>query len=62
MKDLSPNHQFLSISVEQCLNRLFLQQMQYVLDILECVCMTVCKPCFMPVDTRPMSHTTLCPY
>jgi hypothetical protein len=40
MKDLSPNHQFLSISVEQCLNRLFLQQMQYVLDILECVCMT----------------------
>ena len=50
MKDLSPLHHFLDVSVEQRSNDLFLQR-QYAWDILERAGMSNCKPCSTPVDT-----------
>jgi hypothetical protein len=54
MKDLGPLHHFLRIIIErrpQCLCR---HQRWYVIDILEHVGMSNCKPCSTPVDTQAM--------
>jgi hypothetical protein len=51
MKDLSPLHHFLEISVEQRSYNLFLQR-QYAWDILERAGMSDCKPCSTSVDTQ----------
>jgi hypothetical protein len=51
MKDLDPLHHFLSVSIEQRFDGLFLHQRQYARDILERADMSDCKPCSMPVDT-----------
>jgi hypothetical protein len=50
MKDLSPLHHFLEISVEQRSYNLFLQR-QYAWDILERAGMSDYKPCSTSVDT-----------
>jgi hypothetical protein len=52
MKDLSPLHHFLGVSVEQRSDGLFLHQRQYAQDILERAGMSDCKPCSTPVDTQ----------
>jgi hypothetical protein len=51
MKDLSPLHHFLSVSVEQRSNGLFLHRCQYARDILERAGMSDWKPCSTPVGT-----------
>jgi hypothetical protein len=51
MKDLSPLHNFLGISVEQRSDDLFLHRRQYARDSLERASMSDYKPCPMPVDT-----------
>jgi hypothetical protein len=51
-KDLDPLHHFLSISMEQRVDDLFLHQRQYSRDILERIGMSDCKPCSMSVDTQ----------
>jgi hypothetical protein len=61
MKDLGPNHHFLSISVEQRSDDLFLHQRQYAQDILERAGMSDCKPCFRPVDTQAMVSSDMWP-
>jgi hypothetical protein len=52
MKDIGPPHHFLSISVEQRSDGLFLHQRQYARDILESADMSDCKPCSTPVNTQ----------
>jgi hypothetical protein len=52
MKDLSPLHHFLGVSVEQRFKGLFLHQRQYACDILERAGMSDYKPCSTPVDTQ----------
>jgi hypothetical protein len=51
MKDLSTLHHFLGVSVTQQSGGLFLSQCQYMVDILERVGMSDCKPSSTPVDT-----------
>jgi hypothetical protein len=51
MKDLDPLH-FLSVSIEQRSNDLFLHQRQYARDILEHAGMSDCKPCSTLIDTQ----------
>jgi hypothetical protein len=50
MKDLGPIHHFLVITVERCLDGLFLHQRTYMLYILKRAAMSNCKPCTTPVD------------
>jgi hypothetical protein len=50
--DLRPLHHFLGITVERCLDGLFLHQRTYTLDVLKHVVMTDCKSCTIPVDLR----------
>jgi hypothetical protein len=52
MKDLGPLHHFLGITVERRLDRLFLYQRTYTLDILKRAVMADCKPCSTPVDLK----------
>jgi hypothetical protein len=52
MKDLSPLHHFLDVSVEQQSDGLFLHQRQYAQDILERAGMSDCKPYSTPIDTQ----------
>jgi hypothetical protein len=52
MKDLIPLNHFLSVSVEQQSDNLFLHQRQYAGDILERADMSDCKPCSTSVDTH----------
>jgi hypothetical protein len=52
MKDIGHLHHFLSVSVEQWSDDLFLHQRQYARDILECAGMSDCKPCSTSVDTQ----------
>jgi hypothetical protein len=49
-KDLGRLHHFLGVSVTKHDNGLFLSQQQYMIDILERVGMSDCKPCSTPVD------------
>jgi len=53
MKDLGELHHFLGMHVQRCGSGLLLSQRQYMLDILDRVGMTECKPCSTPVDTNP---------
>jgi hypothetical protein len=48
MKDLGPFHHFLGITIE----RLFLHQCTYTLDILKRAVMVDYKPCTTPVDLQ----------
>jgi hypothetical protein len=52
MKGLGPLHHFLGISVERCLDDIFLHQRTYTLDILKWAVMVDCKPCTTPVDLQ----------
>jgi hypothetical protein len=52
MKDISPLHHFLGISVEQRSDDLFLHQRQYAQDILERAGMSDRKSCSTLVDTQ----------
>jgi hypothetical protein len=52
MKDISPLHHFLDVSVEQRSDNLFLHQRQYARDILERAGMSDCKPCSTSVNTQ----------
>jgi hypothetical protein len=52
MKDLGPLHHFLDITVKRRLDRLFLHQRTYTLDILKRAVMTDCKPCSTPVNLK----------
>jgi hypothetical protein len=52
MKDLGPIHHFLVITVERCLDGLFLHQRTYMLYILKRAAMSNCKPCTTPVDLQ----------
>jgi hypothetical protein len=51
MKDVSPLHHFLGVSVDQRPDDL-LQQHYYGLDTLDCADMTDSKPCATPMDTQ----------
>jgi hypothetical protein len=61
MKDLSPLHHFLGVSVEQRSDKLFLQHRQYAQDILERTGMSDCKPCSMLVDTQAKDSSAMTP-
>jgi hypothetical protein len=52
MKDLDPLYHFLSVSVEQRSDDLFLHQRKYAREILERAGMSDYKPCSTPVDTH----------
>jgi hypothetical protein len=52
MKDLRPLHHFLGVSVQHQVDRLFLTQRQFALNILERACMVDCKPVSTSVDTQ----------
>jgi hypothetical protein len=52
MKDLGPLYHFLVITVERRLDKLFLHQRTYMLDILKRAVMTDCKPCSTLVDLK----------
>jgi hypothetical protein len=52
MKDLSPLHHLLGVTVEQRFDDLFLHQRQYAQEILERAGMSDCKRCSTPVDTQ----------
>jgi hypothetical protein len=50
MKDLMSLHHFLGITVEHCLDGLFLHQHAYTLNIIKREAMADCKSCTTPVD------------
>jgi hypothetical protein len=52
MRDLGPLHHFLGITVERCLDGMFLHQRTYMLDIIKCAGMADCKSCTTPVDLQ----------
>jgi hypothetical protein len=54
MKDLMPFHHFLGVFVQHQMDRLFLTQHQFVLNILERAGMVDLKPVSIPVDTHAM--------
>jgi hypothetical protein len=58
MKDLSPLHQFLGVSVQHQIDGLFLTQRQFALDVLERAGMVDCKPVSTPVDTQAKVSAT----
>jgi hypothetical protein len=52
MKDVEPLHHFLGVYVQDQVDRLFLTQRRFALDILERVGMVDCKSVSTPVDTH----------
>jgi hypothetical protein len=58
MKDLGPIHFFLGIQVLRTKDGFFLNQAQYVEEILDHVGMVHCKPAVTPVDTKPKVAAT----
>jgi hypothetical protein len=52
MRDLGPLHHFLGITVERCLDGMFLHQRTYMLDIIKRAGMADCKSCTTPVDLQ----------
>jgi hypothetical protein len=59
MKDLSPLHHFLDISVEQRSDDLFLHQRQYARDTIERDDMGDCKPYSTWVDTQAKASSDM---
>jgi hypothetical protein len=53
LKDLGPLHHFLGMHVQHSASGIFLSQRQYMIEILERVGMSGCKPCTTPVDINP---------
>ena len=63
MKDLGPLSYFLGIAITQHVGSLLLSQKKYANKIIEHACMSSCKPCPTPVDTKPkLSAKTSTPY
>lgn len=51
LKDLGHLHHFLGVTITHSTQGMFLSQQQYILDVLDRVGMTDCRPCSMPIDT-----------
>jgi hypothetical protein len=58
MKDLSPLHHFLGVSVQHQIDGLFHTQRQFALDVLERAGMVDCKPISTPVDMQAKVSAT----
>jgi hypothetical protein len=61
MKDLGPIHFFLGIQVLRTKDGFFLNQAQYVEEILDHVGMVHCKPAVTPVDTKLLPRMAIQP-
>jgi hypothetical protein len=58
MKDLSPLHHFLGVSIQHQADGLFFTQRQFTLDVLECASMVDCKLVSTHVDTQAKVYAT----